>query len=148
MPPSALLLVTVGERGGYLMRDWASYHKRDWASLSYSARHYRVVTAHGKADRCIIYLCSTGCTRFEWASISRQHLDVMDYMPMCQVHHRQYDGIPDKMRASQTGRKASPETRAKIAAAQVGRATYRHTDETKAKLSVTTSAYWARKRNG
>jgi hypothetical protein len=58
----------------------------------YAALHLRVTTDRGKADRCIIYLCHTGSTTYQWANISRRYTDVWDFMSMCIPHHEQYDG--------------------------------------------------------
>src|ERR1017187_1264387 len=58
--------------------------------VTYTRLHQRVKEARGKADRCLIYGCpSTG--PFYWANISDHYDDVMDFMPMCMTHHRQYD---------------------------------------------------------
>lgn len=58
---------------------------------SYAALHTRVRKLRGKADRCLIWKCSTGCTVYEWANISGQYKDVGDFMPLCLKHHAQWD---------------------------------------------------------
>ena len=58
--------------------------------VTYFALHIRVRVARGKADRCLIYGC-TDTGPFYWANISGHYDDVMDFMPMCMTHHRQYD---------------------------------------------------------
>ena len=111
---------------------------RDWADLTYHGKHKRVKAVRGKADRCIIYLCSTGCTTYQWACISHEHRDVMDYMPMCLVHHAEYDGktgagIRPEASVWLTGHEVTEATRAKISAGKRG---HRHTEESKAKMSA------------
>ena len=115
---------------------------RDWADLTYRGKHKRIARVRGKADCCIVYLCSTGCSWFEWANISHRHLDVGDYMPMCRTHHEQYDGVSDeartKMSESRTGLKHTDETRAKMSEALLGNQRglgYKHTDATKTRIS-------------
>ena len=111
----------------------------NWEDLSYIGKHARVRRTRGKADRCIIFLCHTGSTRFEWANISHRHLDVMDFMPMCKIHHDQYDGVNRsdearaKLSAAHTGLKESEETRANKSAAQRRRAPI--SEETRARMS-------------
>jgi hypothetical protein len=59
--------------------------------VGYFGLHDRVYAERGKADRCIVFLCGTGSTTFEWANISGQYKDVADFMPMCIPHHKLHD---------------------------------------------------------
>jgi hypothetical protein len=100
---------------------------RDFAEMTYYSKHRRVRRIRGKADRCIIYLCHTGSTTYQWANISHQHRDIMDYMPMCVSHHEQYD-MTDERRAKNArpgnqyslGNKHSDATKAKMSASHLG----------------------------
>jgi hypothetical protein len=66
---------------------------RHWSgdNPSNHALHDRLHAERGKADRCIVFQCDTGCTKFEWANISHEYKDTGDFMPMCKVHHAQHD---------------------------------------------------------
>ena len=77
---------------------WLRIGPKTWPQY-YNALHERVRTERGNADHCIIYLCDTGSTKFEWANISHEYKDVGDFMPMCQIHHAQYDGKPSRVEA-------------------------------------------------
>jgi hypothetical protein len=121
---------------------------RDFAGLTYVGKHARVRRVRGKADRCIIFLCNTGSTLFEWANISHRYIDVWDFMPMCIIHHNQYDGVSDEARAnisaagigkhSGTGRKHTEESKAKMSSAKLGNQNARgkRTDESRARMSA------------
>lgn len=66
---------------------------RHWSGddPSNNALHKRLHAERGKADRCIVFQCNTGSTKFEWANISHEYKDTGDFMPMCKVHHALHD---------------------------------------------------------
>jgi hypothetical protein len=71
--------------------------------VGYDWLHALVTRERGKADRCIVFQCSTGCTFFEWANISHEYKDIGDFMPMCRTHHKQYDKPETAHRGASNG---------------------------------------------
>ena len=62
-------------------------------SPAYTTLHHRVIAERGPASRCIIFQCDTGSTTFEWANISHEYKNTVDFMEMCKVHHAAHDGV-------------------------------------------------------
>lgn len=65
--------------------------KTKFSDLSYSGRHHRVRTKYGQPQKCE-YCGTDENRRYEWASISGEHLHIDDYISLCVPCHRAKDG--------------------------------------------------------
>ena len=66
----------------------------DWKgdSAGYNAFHMRVYNARGAASRQHCSRADESCSgRLEWANLTGNYADIMDFAPMCAGHHRRYD---------------------------------------------------------
>lgn len=69
------------------------------SEATYAALHYRVEAKRGKPHFC--EACGIiGAKRYEWANLTGNYEDVMDYARMCISCHRKYD----KIRREQSGK--------------------------------------------
>jgi hypothetical protein len=64
-----------------------------WAgdSVTYDGAHIRVRKARGSADHCEHCGSSDPARQYDWASISGNYTDIMDYKPLCRMCHAQFD---------------------------------------------------------
>ena len=70
-------------------------HSWKGANATYSALHIRVEKERGKPHYCSV--CGTmERKRYEWANLTGNYNDVMDYARMCIPCHRKYDSIRRK----------------------------------------------------
>jgi len=60
-------------------------------NATYSALHLRVQTARGKASKCSDCGESDKNKRYNWANISGNYTDVMDYKELCVSCHNKMD---------------------------------------------------------
>jgi hypothetical protein len=60
----------------------------DWA---YHAAHRKVESARGKPRRCSDCLTSDPDKIYEWASLTGDYANVMDYKRLCRTCHRRFD---------------------------------------------------------
>lgn len=64
---------------------------RNGEEAKYAALHLRVQRLRGKPRKCEI--CgTTQAKRFEWANLTGNYADPMDYKRMCGSCHHKYDG--------------------------------------------------------
>lgn len=87
-------------------RDQAGARNHMWRgdSANYQALHLRVEAARGKPDNCGRCGRTDSDTRYEWANLTGNYIDVEDYERMCVSCHRYFDA--DRRRA--TGQRTSP----------------------------------------
>lgn len=81
-------------------RDQRGSNNTSWKGdkATYAAFHYRVESARGKPHYCSA--CGTmEKKRYEWANLTGQYHNIMDYARMCVSCHRKYD----KKRRDETG---------------------------------------------
>ena len=73
----------------------------------YAALHYRVQKVRGKAVKCDVCGHSDSDRKYEWANLTKNYADVMDYKQMCQSCHATYDDMTknfkNKRRANDAG---------------------------------------------
>lgn len=78
-----------------IIRDQFGERNSAWKGdqAKYAALHYRVQRARGKASKCDV--CGyTGSDRtYEWANLTKNYADVMDYKQMCKSCHSTYDDM-------------------------------------------------------
>jgi hypothetical protein len=64
------------------------------APLTYAAFHKRVEATRGFPDHCVYD--PTHSARYEWANLTGDYANVMDYEPMCATCHRRFDAARRK----------------------------------------------------
>lgn len=72
------------------------------ADAGYQALHLRVAAERGKPSHC--EWCGATKGRFEWANLTGDYVDVLDYERLCASCHRFYDAA----RRRTTGRRTMP----------------------------------------
>lgn len=60
-------------------------------NATYAALHYRVEAKRGKPNFCEACGIIDKSKRYEWANLTGNYTDVMDYSRMCVPCHRKYD---------------------------------------------------------
>jgi hypothetical protein len=76
---------------GHPMSDKARYGLCKGDKAGYSAFHKRVATKRGTPSVCEVCNLSNKNTRYEWANLTGNYADIMDYKRMCKPCHMKYD---------------------------------------------------------
>lgn len=61
-------------------------------NATYTAYHYRVRNARGKADHCEVCGRDDNNISYDWANMTKKYEDVNDYKMMCRSCHFKMDG--------------------------------------------------------
>lgn len=98
-------------RPGELGHQRGPHHKK-WKGddAGRSALHCRVERLFGKPAKCATCGTTDPCRIYEWANLTGNYSDPLDYKRMCRPCHRAYD----KARWKETGRYTSPGSQRKI----------------------------------
>lgn len=67
-------------------------------AAKYAALHLRVATARGTPSKCEQCGTTDPGKRYEWASMTKNYADIMDYKRMCASCHKRHDGIIKNIR--------------------------------------------------
>lgn len=82
-----------------IKRNQAGSNNPRWkgSEAGYQAKHLRVYRLRGRPTQCSV--CGTTTAKaFDWANLTGNLDDVMDYAAMCRSCHRRYDGGVQNLR--------------------------------------------------
>lgn len=81
----------------------ASNHSWRGPGAGYAAMHLRVASIRGTPSEC--ERCgTTAAKRYEWASLTKNYADVMDYVRLCTSCHHKMDGTIRNLFSAKAGK--------------------------------------------